>query len=143
MQSQLNASALPATQERGPRKAPWVGSSISTALSRTSLASVLYRAYVACRSFRGHIRILFSKAGTRVDLGASCRIQDGCFLANTRTVARAEGIERILATHPWADSVDLRIFLIGFDAGEEYCKKPLQVDVGILESHIVQTRLKQ
>jgi hypothetical protein len=26
----------------------------------------------------------------------------------------------MLATHPWADSADLKVFLMGFDAGEKF-----------------------
>ena len=53
-------------------------------------------------------------------MGASVQLEGGCYVANRRTTARVEGIRKFLATHPWVDSVDLRIFLSGFDAGEEY-----------------------
>ena len=56
-----------------------------------------------------------------VHLGPSVQFRSGCYQANTRTLARAEGIKRLQATRPWADIEDLRIFLEGFDAGEEYC----------------------
>jgi hypothetical protein len=39
---------------------------------------------------------------------------------NPRTTARAEYRQMLRAIYPWIDSVDLRIFLMGFDAGEEW-----------------------
>jgi hypothetical protein len=39
---------------------------------------------------------------------------------NTGTLALAACIESLSATYPWADIVDLRILLIGFDAGERW-----------------------
>lgn len=71
--------------------------------------------------------------GGRVDVGAAFLIQDGCLVESTRTLARAEGIEKFLATHSYADSVDLRTFLDGFDAGEEYCKAALSHEPDIRE----------
>jgi hypothetical protein len=41
-------------------------------------------------------------------------------VANKRTLARAEGIRMFLSNHLWADTLDLRTFLDGFEAGEEY-----------------------
>jgi hypothetical protein len=81
---------------------------------------LLYRWYAAFRSFRAHIRIQSATTGGRVDLGAAFQVRGEHHLPNARTDARAEGIERLLAIHPWADAVDLQMFLMGFDAGEEY-----------------------
>jgi hypothetical protein len=39
---------------------------------------------------------------------------------NTRTIARAFYTEMLSATLEWSDIVDLRIFLMGFDAGEQW-----------------------
>jgi hypothetical protein len=56
-----------------------------------------------------------------VDFGsAMVRCSAGGFQPNTRTHARAEYIAALLAIHPWADIVDQRIFLMGFDAGEQW-----------------------
>jgi hypothetical protein len=43
---------------------------------------------------------------------------------NERTRARAEGIDKLLATFQWADSADRHIFLLGFESGEEFGKGP-------------------
>jgi hypothetical protein len=69
-----------------------------------------------------HERILrqFATRKIRVDLGPSLEGSDGYYAANRRTIARAEGIKTFLASHSWADTLDLRTFLDGFDAGEEY-----------------------
>jgi hypothetical protein len=60
-------------------------------------------------------------AGEAVHLGPSVQFRNGCYQANARTLARAEGIKKLQAIHQWVDIADLRIFLMGFDAGEEYC----------------------
>ena len=73
------------------------------------------------------MRLQSATGTTRVDVGPAVEVRDGHFEVNKRTLARAEGIKRLLASHTWADSLDLRIFLDGFDAGEEYCKvSPLE-----------------
>ena len=40
--------------------------------------------------------------------------------AKQEKLARNSGIENMLATYPWADTLDLQMFLAGFDAGEEF-----------------------
>ncbi len=129
VQSQSDASNLPATQKGDRRTVRLDWLSISDALSLTHWASLLYRWHVAFRSFRAHIRIQSARAGGRVDLGPAFQLRDGRYQENTQTTARAEGIKRLLATHPWVDSVDLRIFLAGFDAGEEYCSTGHALDI--------------
>ena len=42
------------------------------------------------------------------------------YQTNIRTVARKHYTELLLATRPWADGEDLQIFLMGFDAGEQF-----------------------
>jgi hypothetical protein len=54
-------------------------------------------------------------------MGPALQFRDGCYRANERTIARGEGIKRLQAKHRWVDTVDLQMFLEGFDAGEEYC----------------------
>lgn len=103
-----------------------------------SLASSLYKAYALLRSVHAHISHQFATKGTRVDLGVSCQFRDGCWQANTRTRARGEGIKKLLANHAWADSLDLHIFLSGFDAGEEYCNEIRSLELDTLESRNAQ-----
>jgi len=69
-------------------------------------------------SLREHIHIQFSKLA--VDLGPAFFLQDGDWLSNARTTARAEGIKKLQATRPKADIADIQMFLAGFDAGEQY-----------------------
>lgn len=74
-------------------------------------------------SFLGHIR-----SQSPIDMGSVYLGQeflcssDGSYQLNPRTVARSEYIQAVLATLEWPDTVDLRIFLMGFDAGEEWTR---------------------
>jgi hypothetical protein len=56
-----------------------------------------------------------------VEIGPSVQLVEGCSGPNEHTLARAEGIERLLARYPHADNLDLQLFLEGFEAGEQYC----------------------
>jgi hypothetical protein len=57
-----------------------------------------------------------------LDLGpASLLLPDGTG-AQPRTVARELYIEALWAIYPWADIPDLHIFLMGFDAGEQWTR---------------------
>jgi hypothetical protein len=129
VQSQSDASNVPSIPERVRRIRHLDWFSISDALSPVHLASLLYRWRVAFRSFRAHIRIQSAKGGTQVDLGPAFLLRDGCYQENKGTIARAEGIRKLLATHPWADSVDLRMYLVGFQAGEGYCNATRDLDI--------------
>jgi hypothetical protein len=121
VQLQSHASSLPATKDRAARKPRLDWFSISAALSNSNLAPSLCKWYAAFRSLHAHMQLRFSKAPGRVDLGASVLFQGGRYVANKRTTARAVGIRKFLASHPWADTLDLRTFLSGFESGEEYC----------------------
>jgi hypothetical protein len=55
-----------------------------------------------------------------VDLGPLGKFQDGRYQNHERIRFRAEGIETLRAKFPWADSVDCRVFLMGFDEGEKW-----------------------
>jgi len=87
--------------------------------------ALLFRSHMciwrsAFDSLRGHIRNQSAK-DMLVDFGsATVRDSAGDFHPNTRTHARAEYTKALLAIHPWADIVDQRIFLMGFDAGEQW-----------------------
>jgi len=122
MESDSRASNLPSIQKCDPHTTRW--DSLLRWPSRlfSTLVPLLCKWYAAFRSFRGHIRIQSAKEGARVRLGPSVQFRDGCYQANTRTLARAEGIEKLRAIYPWADIADLCIFLMGFEAGEEYSK---------------------
>ena len=71
----------------------------------------------ALRSCHGHL-------GTAVRQG-KCLLETGPAsypngAPNQRTLARNLGIRNLLATYPWADNLDLQLFLAGFDAGERF-----------------------
>jgi hypothetical protein len=84
----------------------------------------LYAWYIwrgAFRSFRGHIQIQSTKWPPSVGLGQSLLITPaGSYQENIRVTACNMGIDKAMAIYPWADIVDLRMFLMGFDAGEEF-----------------------
>jgi len=74
------------------------------------------------RSFRGHIRTQFSKHTPILSLGSALvlEVSTGRYLPKERTLARSFYREGLSAIYPWIDTTDLRIFLIGFDAGEQW-----------------------
>ena len=121
MQTQSPPSNLTPTRDYGQSKKALGLFSISAALSKANQAFRPYKWYAIFRILRAHMNSQFSIAKASVDLGPSVEIRDGRFAANARTRARAEGIRKFLANHRWADSLHLRTFLSGFDAGEEYC----------------------
>lgn len=77
----------------------------------------------AFRSFRGHIRTQSAKGRATVTFGPWFENHQGHPRRNLRTVARRIYTERLRAILPWADSQDLRIFLMGFDAGEKWASR--------------------
>jgi hypothetical protein len=76
------------------------------------------------------MRIQFATEGTRVRVGPAFQFRDGCYQGSERTIARAEGIKKFQANYPWVDSVDIQMFLEGFDVGEEYCTTAQTSDHG-------------
>lgn len=50
------------------------------------------------------------------------RSPGGDLRVNTRTLARSMYTQMLLAKYPWLDIFDLRIFLLGFDAGEQWSR---------------------
>ena len=85
----------------------------------------------ALRSFLGHIRSQSARERLSVTLGPSLELSQGRhYQANTRTLARRLYIESVSAIYPWVDIPDLRIFLMGFDAGEQWSlyKADIEID---------------
>lgn len=75
---------------------------------------------LSLRSLRGHIEMQLSTERLAVDLGPAWdKLPDGSYRENTRTAVRSRCVEVLLARHPWVDSVDLQMFLMGLDAGAE------------------------
>lgn len=120
MQTRLFSSNLAAIQGRDSRRR-WAGLIAALyGLVPFAWVSSPYRWYAVLRNLRARIRIQFSTTEKPVDLGPAFLLSGGRYLANARTRARAEGIRKLLAIHPWADTLDFRTFLMGFEAGEEY-----------------------
>lgn len=79
--------------------------------------------YILLSSFRcflGHLRTQLVKDQAGVSLGPSLEFCHQSWQRNRRTLARKEGIRMLLAIHPWADFQTLEIYLMGFDAGEQW-----------------------
>ena len=70
----------------------------------------------AFRSFRGHIGTQLAKGQVGFLLGPHGHRG----VSNARTLCRSLYTQRLLAIRPWADSQDVEIFLMGFDAGDSY-----------------------
>jgi len=88
--------------------------------------------YVSFHSFLGHIEEQ-SSTGLLVDFGPS-PVPGQNDAASERTIARSLYTKMLQATLPWADSQDLRTFLMGFDAGEQY-----SAHSGTLQSELLGT----
>lgn len=85
------------------------------------LRDALHILFSSFRSFRGHISLQSPREAYGPSLGkAFVRGEDQSLQRNSRTLARSFYIEMLWANMPWIDMVDLRIFLMGFDAGEEW-----------------------
>lgn len=78
----------------------------------------LYILLSAFRCFLGHLCTQLAKDQALVSLGPALELHCQSYRPNRRTLARKQGIEKLRATHPWADMQTLEIFLEGFDAGE-------------------------
>lgn len=77
--------------------------------------------FYAFRSLIGRIGIQSSRELPSVDYGPELgRSPVGDLRVNTRTLARNMYTQMLLAKYSWADTVDLRMFLMGFDAGEQW-----------------------
>lgn len=117
-------SSLSETQHRGRQYmglAHWWRERIAPRSRWCRLVNTWRILRASIRSCRGHIQLQspteFPSAGVGPAFesvrGQSCQ-------PNTRTIARAFYIEMLSATLEWSDIVDLRIFLMGFDAGEQW-----------------------
>lgn len=112
-------SAFPSKAQDVNRRIWRVWYSISDFLRSLRPVETAHRWCFAFRSCRAHIRIQRATRGS-LDLGPALVLRDGRYQPNERTDARAEGIERLKATHPWAGLPHFQTFLAGFDVGEKY-----------------------
>lgn len=83
---------------------------------------------LASRTFVGHMRILLAEKFWSVELGHPLVfLQSGSVIRNNRTAARTYGIRQLRSRYPWASLVDHKLFLQGFDLGEEYARHNLSI----------------
>jgi hypothetical protein len=118
------SSSQPSTAHRDPRRIGLLGWLLT--VSRLRLAWFylvgIWRIYsAAIRSCRARIRLQSPIEIFRVGTGPAFAVgPDQSLQPNIRTLARACYIEMLSATLDWADIVDFRTFLMGFDAGEQW-----------------------
>jgi hypothetical protein len=91
-----------------------------------------YALRLATRSFVGHTKTLLCKKHWGILLGPRYEtLSTGCLVRNERTNARSVGIQELTSRYPWANTVELEMFLEGFDKGEQFAlgrlDKPAQV----------------
>jgi hypothetical protein len=91
-----------------------LGAALQVLLENLNCKLCIYRD--AFRSFRGHIRTQSAKGQVGFRLGPHGH--QG--VSDARTLCRSLYIQRLLAIRPWADSQDVEMFLMGFDAGDIY-----------------------
>jgi hypothetical protein len=85
----------------------------------------LYTLFSESRSFLGRLCTQLAKDRVFVSLGPSLEFHHQSWQRNKRTLARKKGIENLLAIHPWAAHQDFEMFLMGFDAGEQWASHTL------------------
>jgi hypothetical protein len=72
-------------------------------------------------SFCGRIRSQSTKEPAFLGLDSvPPQHQNGLLCVPPQTIARIQGIDRLMAIYPWVDAVDLRMFLSGFDEAERF-----------------------
>ena len=123
-QESSSVSCLPETPHCGHPYTRFVGSLLGRIALRFRwycLVGTWHIWRAAARSCCGHIRLQSPTDMLGAAVGPALE-QDraGCYQRNTRTIARAFYTEMLVATYNWVDIVDLRIFLMGFDAGEQW-----------------------
>jgi hypothetical protein len=89
------------------------------------LASGPIRFWYALRcvsgSSLGCIRNLLSRKSWSLLLGPWYEVlPTGCLVRNERSNARSVGIQELMSRYPWANTVELEMFLAGFDKGEQF-----------------------
>lgn len=72
------------------------------------------------RCFLGSLRTQLAKGRASRSLGPSFEPHLRPWVRKKRTLARKRGIENLLAIYPWVGLQSSEIFLMGFDAGEQW-----------------------
>src|ERR1700677_1847584 len=80
------------------------------------------------RSLSGHMRTLLAERFWSVELGHPLVfLQNGTVLRNNRTAARSYGIRQLTSLRPWASLDERKAFLAGFDLGEAFASRNLDI----------------
>ena len=109
----------------------WESESGRLAVGLKGMAALWNRANATLRSARGHWKIQSTTKHFGVDFGPALQcLPDGSYQPRIETQARIHGIDSLLATLPWADIVDMKIFLDGFEAGAQWCRNNQNLDSG-------------
>ena len=134
------STPIPQVQQNPTRDFPLVGDRFRKSVSGWKIAHFalwqrlrgLLRFVYALRSeghsFVGHMQTLLGKKHWGVDLGPLLeRSNCGQLQRNGRTDARSYGTQALVSRYPWASSIDLQVFLDGFDMGERYALGTLDI----------------
>ena len=111
-----------------PRKLGWVWTVTPHGLwpKMESYIRFVYALRWEGRSLVGRIQTLLSRKQWGVTTGPdTVCLLDGRVLKNRRTAVRKRGIEELVSRYPWASTIDLQMFLDGFDLGERYGQSSL------------------
>lgn len=119
-QLRIPESGLVSTQVRDRHTSQWALLSAAILSPVREIVCLGYRWRDAFRSFRAHIRIQYRKMGVWVDCAPPAQFQYVGRRWDEAMCARVEGIKKLVAKYSWVDAVDMRMYLIGFDAGEKY-----------------------
>jgi hypothetical protein len=106
----------------------WLSHRISSLLERVSRSNfptrhpVLYGSLFELRSFSHRIRLLRSLDGIcHLEMGRSFEPTcHGHLARNKRTHSRSRDTQKLLEDCPWLSTLDCHLFLLGWDAGEEF-----------------------
>jgi hypothetical protein len=91
----------------------------------------LYGLLLELRNFAHRIQRLRMQKDIRyVDIGPVYQPSGvpGFLLKNIRTQSRSEGIRKLHDEFPWLTTDDFAVFLLGWDAAEEWCGRPRDCD---------------
>lgn len=90
------------------------------------------------RSFLGRTRTLLGRKRWLVLLGPALeRGSTGHLRSNRDTDARSQSIQQLIARHPWASTIDVEIFLWGFDMGEESARHTVDIPGSVLVPSLI------
>jgi hypothetical protein len=100
------------------RYSGWQRVKYSLVRMQDRLLEIVYILRASFRSFRGHSRIQLA-TGMIAVTGVTTHSEPLDSPTNAHTLSRSQCTRDLLAKHPWVDSVDIRMFLMGYRAAEK------------------------